>query len=236
MKLLAFDTCFNACSVAIGVYDGAVMKTVASRFEPMATGQAERLLPMISQCLVGAKLSMADITKIAVTTGPGTFTGTRIGISAAKGLALVNRTPIAGLSSLHLMAREAALAAPQTRDIAVVIDVRRDEVYVQAFDNTGLNPRAAPALLTLSQARELVRSSDLVLAGNGAPLVAALDRDQVHDWIEFDDCATSADLLPDARYALDILCFGNLPDMAVSPLYLRAPDAKPSSVPALQRQ
>jgi tRNA threonylcarbamoyladenosine biosynthesis protein TsaB len=229
MIVLAFDTCFNACSVAISVCDAGRSEIVAARFEPMATGQAERLLPMMSECLAQASLTMADIAKIAVTTGPGTFTGTRIGISAAKGLALVHATPIVGLSSLHLMARNVALARPQSRDIGIVIDVRRDEVYVQLFDSAGLKPITNPALLTLTQARDLVRSSHVVLAGNGAALVAAQEE-------AISSCNGAADLLPDARYAVDIVYIGNLSPTAVSPLYLRAPDAKPSSVPALQRQ
>lgn len=229
MIVLAFDTCFNACSVAIGVCEAGRCEIVAARFEPMATGQAERLLPMISECLAQANLTMADIGKIAVTTGPGTFTGTRIGISAAKGLALVHATPVTGLSSLHLMARNVALARPQTRDIGIVIDVRRDEVYVQLFDSAGLTPKTVPALLPLSQARELVRSSDLVLAGNGAALVAARD-------MAIFSCNDAPDLLPDAQYAVDLAYVCNTSHTAISPLYLRAPDAKPSSVPALQRQ
>ena len=227
MNLLAFDTCFKACSVAIGVEGAGAGQAVVSCFEPMVTGQAERLLPMISQCLAQAKLAMADIGKIAVTTGPGTFTGTRIGISAAKGLALVHRTPVVGLSSLHLMARQAALAAPQSRDIGVAIDVRRDEVYVQLFDNAGLAAKTAPLLMSLPHARDLARSSQALWAGSGAALVAD---DQILS------CMTVEGLLPDARYAVDLLSVCSLPEADVSPIYLRAPDAKPSSVPALQRQ
>jgi tRNA threonylcarbamoyladenosine biosynthesis protein TsaB len=230
MNVLAFDTCFNACSAAIGTCEDGVIHIIAARFEPMATGQAECLLPMISECLAEAKLSMADIGKIAVTTGPGTFTGTRIGISAAKGLALANRTPVAGLSSLHLMARQVALAAPQPHDIGIVIDVRRDEVYMQRFDSTGLVPKTAPALMSVAQASDLTHSSTIFLAGNGAALVAPHDRAQIFS------CKGAAEHLPDARYAVDILSTGNLTGIPVSPLYLRAPDAKPSSVPALQRQ
>jgi tRNA threonylcarbamoyladenosine biosynthesis protein TsaB len=229
MIVLAFDTCFNACSVAVGVCDAGRSEIVATRFEPMTTGQAERLLPMISDCLAEAHFTLADVGKIAVTTGPGTFTGTRIGISAAKGLALVHATPIVGLSSLHLMARNVALARPQSRGIGIVIDVRRDEVYVQLFDSAGLKPITNPALLTLTQARDLVCSSDVVLAGSGVALVAARDE-------AISSCNGAADLLPDSRYAVDIVYIGNLSPTPVSPLYLRAPDAKPSSVPALQRQ
>lgn len=230
MIVLAFDTCFNACSVAIGVQTAGAVDIVSARLEPMATGQAERLLPMISECLAEAKLTMAGIGKIAVTTGPGTFTGTRIGLSAAKGLALVNKTPVAGLSSLHLMARQVALSAPQRDDIGIVIDVRRDEVYIQLFDSSGLNPKTTPALMTVAKARELLGSGPVALAGNGAALVA------MHDSAQIFSCKGTASLLPDARYAVEIVGIGNLPDITVMPLYLRAPDAKPSSAPALQRQ
>lgn len=232
MIVLAFDTCFNACSVAIGARTGGEVQLIAACFEPMSTGQAERLLPMVSQCLTKAKLSMADIGKVVVTTGPGTFTGTRIGISAAKGLALVHATPVAGLSSLHLMARQIAKSSPdksfpQPCDIGIVVDVRRDEVYMQVFDRAGLNPASDPELLTVAQARALALSKNLVLAGSGASLVAQ-DRSRILGGEAADD------LLPDAQYAIDVL-LGHLSDRAASPLYLRAPDAKPSSAPALQR-
>lgn len=235
MNVLAVDTCFNACSVAIGRRKAEAFEPVSACFEPMASGQAERLLPMISDCLAEAKMTMAGISKIVVSTGPGTFTGTRIGISAAKGLALVNRTPVTGLSSLHLMARQVACAAPQTRDIAILVDMRRDEVYMQLFDNTGLIAKTEPALMALPEAREFARSSTAILSGNGAALVACDVHGQSFDG-RANSSAYAAVPMPDARYALDIVYGSLLPDAVVSPLYLRAPDAKPSSVPALQRQ
>lgn len=227
--LLAFDTCFNACSVAIGVRSDAGIEIVTTRFESMATGQAERLLPMISNCFAEAKLSMNDIGTIVVTTGPGTFTGTRIGISAAKGLALVNQVPVVGLSSMHLMARHVALANVQSSDIAIVIDVRRNEVYHQLFDKHGLKPRTKPELMSVAQAREVLSSSECVLFGNGAALVAS------HSQAQLLRNENASELLPDARYALNLGLIRNLSEAAILPLYLRAPDAKPSSVPSLQR-
>jgi len=230
MMILALDTCFNACSVAIGYGSGGVVESAVERFEEMPTGQAERLLPMIAEALAEANATIADVTLIAVTTGPGTFTGTRIGIAAAKGLALDRTIPIMGLSSLHLLAREAAVCASPTRDICVAVDVRREELYVQVFDRSGLMARTEPALMTVKQVLEIVRLRDVVLTGSGVILVAG------HGALQPDDCIEMPIALPKARYALDVVSARHQQSaLAISPLYLRAPDAKPSTAAPLQR-
>jgi len=230
MMILALDTCFNACSVAIGPGSGGVVDSVVERFEEMPSGQAERLLPMIAEALAEAKITLADVTLIAVTSGPGTFTGTRIGIAAAKGLALDRAIPLVGLSSLHLIAREVAVRASPTRDICVAIDVRREELYVQVFDPSGLISRTEPTLMTVKQVLEIVRLRDVVLTGSGVSLMAE------HGAFQPGDCLEMPTALPKARYALDVVSARRQQGArAISPLYLRAPDAKPSTAAPLQR-
>ena len=230
MNVLAFDTCFGACSVAVSADAGTPGQRLFHAFERMETGQAERLLPMISDVLAQARLSMADIDQIGVTTGPGTFTGTRIAVAAAKGLALARQIPVTGLSSLAIMARQAAVEAPQSAAICVVVDVRRNEVYAQHFDPTGLMAKTPPALLTLDQVRELAGLENIIFVGNGASLVAPLNAPQPYG------CSMSPELLPDARYAIDVLSHGVKAASAISPLYLRQPDAKPAAPSRLERR
>jgi tRNA threonylcarbamoyladenosine biosynthesis protein TsaB len=233
MTILAFDTCFNACSVAVGTQRNGKVEILSDLFEEMATGQAERLIPMISQALHQANRRLSDVGMICVTTGPGTFTGTRIGVAAAKALALTNKIPIVGLSSLHVMAREAAVIADMTREIGVAVDVKRNEVYVQVFDNRGMNPRSAPSVRTVHEARATCRGNTLWV-GSGAALLTSPDTRS--------NRAAAPALLPRAAFALDLLshdqsslaALGSSP--RISPVYLRAPDAKPSASAALQRQ
>ena len=106
MRVLAMDTALGACSAAVldTVYGGII----AAVSQPMARGQAEALMPLVQRVMNDASLAFADIDRIAVTTGPGSFTGLRVGIAAARGIALAAGRPIVGLTTL------AAYAAPFT--------------------------------------------------------------------------------------------------------------------------
>lgn len=109
MRILAFDTCFGACSVAVVDLDGAIRNVIASRCELMATGHAERVLPMVQETMAAAACTFLQLDAIAVPHGPGTFTGVRTGIACARGLALASSLPVYTLSSLALLARTAAM-------------------------------------------------------------------------------------------------------------------------------
>lgn len=100
----------------------------------MAKGQAERLVPLLEEMLVEAGIGWADLFAIGVGTGPGNFTGVRISVAAARGLALGLGIPAVGVTTLEAMALGAA------RPVMVVIDARRDEVYVQGFADGGNSP------------------------------------------------------------------------------------------------
>ena len=112
MNVLAFDTCFDACSVAAGRGLRSLTPVIAERFEGMQLGQAERLMPMIKETMLEAGMTYEMLDRIAVTVGPGTFTGTRIGVAAARALSLVCGAPIVAVSSLALMALDISLPAP----------------------------------------------------------------------------------------------------------------------------
>jgi tRNA threonylcarbamoyladenosine biosynthesis protein TsaB len=206
LTVLVVDTCLAACQVA--VFDGARMAAGAS--EAMERGHQERLATMTSEVMARAGLPFAALDKIAVTVGPGSFTGLRVGLAFAKGLRLATGAALAGVGTL------AALAAGVPGGAAAgVIDARRGLVYVQAFmEGRAL---ADPDILPLAVAAERLRPLDgLRLTGPGAALLA--------------DLLPAAELL--ARPAPDLAALGRLalaaeaaPDL--SPLYLRAPDARP---------
>ena len=118
--------------------------------EDMTTGQAERLFPALDALLARTGVTYADLTRIATTTGPGSFTGLRIGLSAARGLGLALNIPVLGIPSLFALSLAARCDA-----VAVLLDARRDEAYFQTFSGPGL-PIGAPALLPMDEARRRV--------------------------------------------------------------------------------
>jgi tRNA threonylcarbamoyladenosine biosynthesis protein TsaB len=127
--ILAFDTSAAHCAAALLSGD----RIVAEAFVPMEKGQSEALLPMLEQVL--AAHVWADLTAIAVGTGPGNFTGVRIGVALARGLALGLNIPAIGVTRLE------ALAHGLPRPVTVIEDARRGAVYVQGFgtgDDTAL--------------------------------------------------------------------------------------------------
>ena len=224
MNILAFDTCFDACSAALQTGAPPADRQQYFRFEPMQTGHAERLIPMIGELLAQACITLHDIDQIAVTTGPGTFTGTRICVAAARAFALAHDIPVIPLSPLALIARQAAVANPQTRDLLAAIDARHDEVYIQIFDSMGLDAQSGPQIMTVEDARGLAQRQQFAVCG---PAAALLDPEMT---------SPLAAMHPNARYALDLLSRNQQPTRPIVPLYLRAPDAKPSLANVLQKK
>jgi tRNA threonylcarbamoyladenosine biosynthesis protein TsaB len=234
MNILAFDTCFGACSAAVGQDVLGPFPRVHSTFEAMETGHAERLVPMIAEVLEAAGVSMSAITRIAVTTGPGTFTGTRIGLAAARSLALGGKAETVGVSSLVLMAQTALglLARPSFEtQTAVVVDARRDQFYFQLFGADGLDPKSEPALISLDEAAQVGEADKPILfVGSGADVAAEAAK-------VFGRKATAAlpDLLPDAKALLAIATAAKASAEPLMPLYMRPPDAKPQTGKTLLR-
>lgn len=207
MPCLALDTALGACSAALARADGIL----ARRWAAMATGHAEALAPMVDELMRGAGLAFADLTRIAVTTGPGTFTGQRIGLSFARGLSLALNLPCIGVTTLEAMAAAARAEAPG-RAVLVAADARRGEVYAALFDAEG-RARAEPALLPVADAASLA-GPGVALAGSAAELLHP---------------GTGAVLTtvrqPDAAFVA-LLALDRPADGPPHPLYLRAPDAK----------
>ncbi len=221
MNVLAFDTCFDACSVAVGRRLRSLTPDIVFTSEPMQTGHAERLMPMIEEAMADAGLAFADIDRIAIANGPGTFTGARISVAAARALALATGAEIVSLSSLHLMAMNPTVGGRGVRRIVIATDARRGEVYIQAFDAHSLEPLNAPQVLSINDAALAAGAGRVVIAGSGASEVAQRACDTGTDAV-----AILPGLVPEA---IDML-FASM-TMAVSPrvspFYLRPPDAKP---------
>jgi tRNA threonylcarbamoyladenosine biosynthesis protein TsaB len=221
MKVLAFDTALGACSAAV-LADGEM---ASRRFEPRLRGHAEALVPMIEDVRREAGIPFEDFDLFAVTVGPGTFTGLRIGLATARGLSLAAGVPLAGVTTLHAIAAGASGAAGE--DILVALDARRAQVYAQLFEAVAhevANPVGHPAALAVDGAGALLRERPAVVVGSGAPLVLDVlgaGKGQVR-------CG-EAGAEPDAAVIARLALRQGLPARGApppAPLYLRPPDAK----------
>lgn len=219
MKILALDTANNRCSAAVLV-DGedAGGETIIARSEEIGRGHAERLMGMIEEVLVEAGLPLDAMDRIAVTCGPGSFTGLRVGMSVARGLGLVLDVPVVGVTTLAAIAEG---VRDGKRAVAVALAARNEEVYAQSFAADG-TPRGAPSVVLLTDfARDL--SGDTVLAGSAAQHLAELLEDPADGAVIGDTAA--ADIAAVARLARR----APEPVGPPTPLYLRPPDAKPQT-------
>src|ERR1700730_8899860 len=143
MRVLAIDTALAACSAA--VLDTEYGGIVASESLPMVRGHAEALMPLLQRVMNQARMTFADIDRIAVTPGPGSFTGLRVGIAAARGIALAADKPAVGLSTLSAYAAP-HMATADTSPLGAAIDARHEHVYMQVFGaggRTTMQPRMA---------------------------------------------------------------------------------------------
>ncbi|MFZ3352360.1 MAG: tRNA (adenosine(37)-N6)-threonylcarbamoyltransferase complex dimerization subunit type 1 TsaB [Xanthobacteraceae bacterium] len=227
MRVLAIDTALGACSAA--VLDTVFGGVIASESLPMVRGHAEALIPLIARVMARAELSMFDIDRVAVTTGPGSFTGLRVGISAARGIALAADKPAFGVSTLSAYAAP-HLAEDKTVPVIAAVDARHSHVYLQVFGPSGrtvLAPRLAP----FSEAVRAASEAPCRLVGSAAQSIA-----------ERMPAGATAALRVDAREAPDIdwvarmgavLPEGQAPP---NPLYLRAADAQPQNAAQLPRR
>ena len=145
LPILAFDTSAAHCAAALLLPAPLNTCRLILRLEPMEKGQAERLMPMLEDVLAEGGLGWSDLKALAVGTGPGNFTGIRIAVSAARGLALGLGIPAVGVTRLE------ALAHGLPRPVRVIEDARRGEVYVQDFAATGPGPARIAVLESIGR-------------------------------------------------------------------------------------
>ena len=215
MRILAFDSSGGACSVAV-VSDNRLL---AHESAPMLRGQAEHLVPMIARAMTAAGLGFSALDLVAVTLGPGAFTGVRIGIATAQGLALATGVPALGLGSFETVAAAVPAGLLEGRALLVAIESRREELYLQAFDSARA-PLGAGALVAADDWRSVAPAGPLVLAGDGAARLgpALPSRDAVTA-----PGPGTADAGALARLASERWRQG-LRTARLEPLYLHAPD------------
>jgi tRNA threonylcarbamoyladenosine biosynthesis protein TsaB len=211
VKILAVDTALGACSAVL--LDGD--KVLAHIFEAMDRGHAERLAPMVDETMKQAGMAFAALERLAVTTGPGTFTGQRVGLAFMRGLRLALRRPLTGLTTLETIAA-GAMDETKKAKAAVIHDARREEAYLLLQD--GERTVQQPIVLPFQDAIQRIRAfGPCALAGTGA---AAAQENLGGDY------ALSAIRQPDALWVARLAQKRPTTEDAPGPLYLRAPDAK----------
>lgn len=209
MRILAVDTALGGCSVAL--LEGE--KVLAHIFEAMDRGHAERLAPMVEEAMRGTGFS--SLTHLAVTTGPGTFTGQRVGLAFMRGLRLALKISLTGVTTLEVIALAAMKESGMTK-AAAIHDARREEAYLLLRD--GERVVLEPVVMPFADAVERIRAfGPCVLAGTGAMTASdALGA----------DFRLSSVRQPDALWVARLARTMPVPLDAPGPLYLRAPDAK----------
>lgn len=215
MKILAVDTALAACSTAI-LDDGRVL---AHCLEPMDRGHAERLAPMVRDAMVDARLDFAALDRLAVTVGPGTFTGQRVGYAFMRGLRLALGRPLVGVTTLEAMAR-AAMAETGARSAAVLHDAKRGEVYVLAAGQivVPLQIAAFEDAMRMIHDAAVETSDALALAGTATDAAPA-----TLDNVKF---LRTRIIAPDALWVARMALSMPEPDSVPRPVYLRPPDAR----------
>lgn len=232
MNVLAIDTCLGALSAAVRCVDAAGGSRMTESYEELKSGHAERLMPMVRATMAEAGVSFADLTRIAVTLGPGTFTGVRTGIAAARAFRLATGLEVVGATSLAVMAHrvlEAEAAENDERPLLVAVDARRGGLYVQMFGRGALDPLTVPQELAPAAAAALGGNLPMRVAGSAARAVA-----EVANAAGRQIDVVAEHLEPNAS-DLAVLAARLAPLHDVSPIYIRPPDAKPQTDKRLAR-
>jgi tRNA threonylcarbamoyladenosine biosynthesis protein TsaB len=218
MLILAIDTALDACAASI--LDTDAGRLLAQESQPMKRGHAEALMPLIARVIKASGVGFAGLDRIAVTTGPGSFTGLRVGLSAARGIALSADKPVVGLTTLS------AYAAPVVsqnagQPVISAIDARHDHVYFQVVSGDGgslIPPRVAP----IEEALGASRFGSPHLVGNAAKILSQRWPAQAAPPFRVD-----AQPAPDIAWVAWLGAAVSPETAPARPYYLRAPDAKP---------
>ena len=226
MNILAIDTSMGAVSAS--VISGAVGASPVSETIAMNRGHAEALLPLVDRVVSQLPGGFASLDRVAVTIGPGSFTGIRIGIAAAKAIALVADLSVVGVSTL------VALAAPhvgisQAGVVVSAIDAHHGNVYVAAYVADGRS-LLTPRLLSVRDAVRQIGSGPVHLTGSGAPLLA------IEAWSVGLAAEVVGDLVaPEINFVARLGMLAVPAQAPAKPVYLKAPDAKPQEGGRVQR-
>lgn len=226
MLVLAIDTALEACSAAI--FDSDRETILASETAIMARGHAEASMPLLDGVMRDAGLDFFSLDRIAVTVGPGSFTGLRVGIAAARGIALAAKTEVVGITTLAALAAPYIAAEPNA-PVAAAIDGRHRHVYFELYGSQG-RVLLPPRIISVEEAVHAAAGASARLVGSGARMMAELWPDPAH-LPPLDERRS-----PDIDWVARLGAAAQLKDAPPKPLYLRPPDAHPQTASILPRR
>jgi tRNA threonylcarbamoyladenosine biosynthesis protein TsaB len=224
MLTLAIDTAANFCSAC--VWDEAADRVLAAEERDIGRGHAEQLMDVVAAVMDASGHGYPDLGRVAVAVGPGSFTGIRVGVAAARGFGLALKIPVVGVTTLEALARDARDAGSGPEAVTVAVTGGRGQIFMQSFDTDG-TPVAEPRAVADEDAAGEVPPSTMLFAGNAATAIAQNVNEAGRVVRTVLDRATGS--------------IGTIAKLAAHsertpvPLYLRGADAKPQSGFALQR-
>ncbi len=226
MLILAIDTALDACAAA--VLDTSAGKLIAQESQVMKRGHAEALMPLIARVMKTSAVPFAALDRVAVTTGPGSFTGLRVGLSAARGIGLAAGKPVVGLTTLTAFAAP-VVSRNAEHPVISAIDARHGQVYFQVVGGDGtslIRPRIGPIEEALSASRFGVPH----LVGNAAQILGQHWPPEAMPPFKIDALPA-----PEIAWVAWLGAAVNPEQAPPRPYYLRAPDVKvPEKMPAPQ--
>jgi tRNA threonylcarbamoyladenosine biosynthesis protein TsaB len=223
MLILAIDTALDACAAA--VLDTSAGGVIAQESQAMKRGHAEALMPLIARVMKVSGVVFAALDRIAATTGPGSFTGLRVGLSAARGIALAAGKPVVGVTTLTAFAAPIVSQNGEHHPVLAAIDARHDHLYFQMVGGDGsslIKPQVAP----IAEALDAARFGAPYLVGNAAKILADRWPADAPPPVRIDQQAA-----PDIAWVAWLGAALNPESAPARPYYLRAPDAKPPKDP-----
>lgn len=227
MRVLAIDTALGACSACI-VQAGEIVPLAAETI-PMDRGHAEALMPLLDRLSAQVEGGFESLDRVAVTVGPGSYTGLRVGIAAARGIGLAAGIPVVGVATLSAFL--APLMVSDKRGLfTAAIDAKHGHIYIQAVAPGG-RTIIPPGLMTYREALRLLGSGPILIAGSASAMLAAEARVQ---GIEAHISDVSA--YPDIAWVARLGTLADPSQALPKPLYLREPDAKPQDGARIARQ
>lgn len=226
MRILAIDTSCGAASAAIVESGRLEPLAVVSRM--MERGHAEALAPMVEEAVQSVEGGFASLDRIAVATGPGSFTGIRVGLALARAMGMALGVPVVGVSTLMAFAAQ-LLVAPRQGVIAAAVDARHGSVYFQLFELSG-RPLGPPRCDTLRECVRQIGEGPALLAGSAAALLAA-EAHRAGLPYELETATGAPDIVAVGRMGLALDPIAN----PARPLYVKPPDAKPNPAEPIAR-
>jgi tRNA threonylcarbamoyladenosine biosynthesis protein TsaB len=227
VRVLAIDTALEACSAAI--LDSGRAGVMTSRSMAMTRGHAEALMPLIAGVMSEARMEFGDLDRVAVTVGPGSFTGLRVGVAAARGIALATGKPAVGVTTLAALAAP-FFAADEGEAVLAAIDARHGRVYMQLFGRGGRD-LVAPQIASTRTAVRAATASPTRIVGNAAALIM-----EVWPGNQPAPLLVSAVPAPDIAWVARLGAASEDLTAPVRPLYLGDADAHPQEAGILPRR